>query len=260
LSEVESTVDSSPFDLDPADYDGRRAALCLHGLTGTPFEMRRVADELVDRGVRCVAPVMAGHDSVEELSRTSHQQWVDAAREHFERLASEAETVFIVGLSMGGLVALALALENRAAAVAVMGTPVRLPWWLKLLVPIAKHVLPNLPKPSGGPDIKEPGARARHPGLEAMPVASIHEIVKLQEHVRPRLPGITLPLLVAHGAKDRTANPRNASAIFSAINSGERALFKAASSAHVISVDYDAAEVARAVGDFLLSASSAGSR
>ena len=35
----EPEVDASPYDLAPQGGDGRAGALCLHGLTGTPYEI-----------------------------------------------------------------------------------------------------------------------------------------------------------------------------------------------------------------------------
>ncbi len=56
-------VDSGAFDLCPPAEDANgAAALCLHGLTGTPYEVRPVAEALVRRGVRARGPWMAGHE------------------------------------------------------------------------------------------------------------------------------------------------------------------------------------------------------
>lgn len=50
-------VDPDAFDLrPPAEEANGAAALCLHGLTGTPFEVRPVAEALVARGVRALGP------------------------------------------------------------------------------------------------------------------------------------------------------------------------------------------------------------
>ena len=64
--------DGSPFDL-PGRPGGADAALLLHGLTGSPFELRPVADRLHAAGVRCVAPALPGHESPDALAR-----WIPA--------------------------------------------------------------------------------------------------------------------------------------------------------------------------------------
>ena len=71
MSAAESIeVNPDAFDLRPeAGEANGAAALCLHGLTGTPYEVRPVAEALFARGVRARGPWMAGHDKgVEELA------------------------------------------------------------------------------------------------------------------------------------------------------------------------------------------------
>lgn len=250
MTSSKEDVDAGPFDFMPDGFDGRRAALCLHGLTGTPYEVRPVADALVQRGMRCVAPVMAGHDvSAKQLAKTPYTAWVDLARNALVELSETCEQVFIAGMSMGGLVALALAGENRADGIAVMGAPIRLPLYISGLVPVVKYVYPYLSK-SGGADIQDEQARLRHPGLDAMPLASVHELVKLQRVVRGAIPKITAPTFVGHGALDRTANPKDARSIFAGVNTDVRELRIGARSGHVVSVDHDGPEMARAIANF----------
>ena len=70
-------VDAGPFDL-PGRGSG--AALCLHGLTGTPYEVRPLAEALSRAGVRAVGPVLPGHGGdAAECRRTSHEAWVESA-------------------------------------------------------------------------------------------------------------------------------------------------------------------------------------
>ena len=48
--------------------DGPRRVLLLHGLTGTPFEVRPIADALHAAGFAVRAPLHAGHRDPEELA------------------------------------------------------------------------------------------------------------------------------------------------------------------------------------------------
>ncbi len=250
---MSDTVDAGPFDWVPSDHDGRRTALLLHGFTGTPYEMRPIGEELVKRGFRCVGPVMAGHHQTHvELGRVHWREWVDEAADHLEQLRDEAEHVVVAGMSMGGLVTLALAASHTPAAIAVMGAPLQLPRSIRWRIPIGKYFKPYFPKSDGpgGPDIREHGARERHPGVDAIPLAGMHEILKLQKHVRGVLERIVCPTIVAHGAYDETASPRDAYRTLGEINAGRRELFIGERSGHVISVDYDSAECAKRIGVF----------
>ena len=52
---------------------GPRGVLCLHGFTGTPFEVRPLAEALAGRGYTVLAPVLAGHcGTIDELACTAH--------------------------------------------------------------------------------------------------------------------------------------------------------------------------------------------
>ncbi len=239
-------VDPSPFDLPGR---GRAAALCLHGLTGTPYEVRSIAEALSAAGIAALGPALPGHNETpESLARVSHGEWVDAAREALARLRATHERVFVIGLSMGGLVSLALAAEERVDAAIVIGVPLRLRQPVVRLVPIAKRFMPFVSK-SVGSDIRDAVARARHPSYDRMPLASIHELMRLQRRVRALLPRIEAPLLVAHGALDRTAHPDDAREILRGVASAEREHLSLPASGHVVPVDVDAAEfVAAAVG------------
>ncbi len=242
----EDEVDARPFDL--GEPEARHAVLCLHGLTGTPYEVRSLGEAAAARGWRAVGPALPGHArSPEELARVSFDEWLGAARDAVEDLRRRHVTVMVAGLSMGGLLTLALASEQRAAAIAVIGTPLRLRPPIPQLVGIAKHFKPFLAK-KGGSDIRDPAARARHPGYPVMPLASVHELVRLQRWVDRRLSGVRVPTLVAHGAHDGTAAPEDARVLNRRIAGSELLMLE--NSGHVVPVDHDGERLAGAVGGF----------
>ena len=241
-------ADPSPFDLPGS---GRAAALCLHGLTGTPYEVLPIGAALAAAGIGAFGPALPGHNETpERLAAVSHEAWLDAARAALARLRAAHARVFVVGLSMGGLVALALAAEERVDAAVVVGVPLRLRSAAARLVPVAKHFVRFVSKP-GGSDIRDAAARARHPSYDRMPLASVHELLRLQRRVRAALDRIEAPLLVAHGAHDRTAHPDDAREILARVASIEREHLVLDASGHVVPVDHDGPRLAAATVGFL---------
>jgi carboxylesterase len=241
-------VDVAPFDLPGR---GRAAALCLHGLTGTPYEVRPLAEAFSRAGIRALGPALPGHNRTPaELARIAHGEWLDAGREHLRSLRSRHERVFVVGVSLGGLLGLALAAEEPVDAVVVVGTPLRFSRMLGALIPLLAPFVPYAKK-RGGSDIREPGARSRHPSYDVMPLASVQELIRLQHLVRRRLSRVKAPILIAHGAHDRTARPSDARTILESVASAERELLVLEASAHVATVDHDGALLARAAAGFL---------
>ena len=247
-------VASSPV-VDPSAFDlpgkGRAAALCLHGLTGTPYEVRPLAEAISAIGIRAVGPALPGHNETpERLAATTHTEWLDAARAEFRRLRADCDSVFVVGLSLGGLLALAIAEEEPVDALVVIGTPLALPHPFAWLIPLVKYLRP-MPRKSQGSDIRDPAARARHATYPVMPMHSVHELQRLQRRVRPQLARITAPILVAHGVHDRTANPKDAVEIRDSVSSEVREYLLLAASAHIVPVDFDGRALSQAVAEFL---------
>jgi carboxylesterase len=241
-------VDPSPFDLAGR---GRAAALCLHGLTGTPYEVRPLGEAFARRGIRAFGPALPGHNETpERLARTSHTAWIEAARAHLHELRAGSDRVFVAGMSMGGLLALDLAAAERVDGLVTIGTPLRLHHPLARLIPLVKHLRSMLPKPQGS-DICDDAARERHPSYDVMPLHALHELQRLQRRVRRRLDRVTAPILVAHGARDRTAHLEDARTIHAGVASPIRELMFFESSGHVVPVDTDGPRLAEAAAEFL---------
>ena len=248
-------VEAAPVGVDPSPFDlpghGRAAALCLHGLTGTPYEVRPIGEALSAAGIAALGPALPGHNETpEHLSRVTHAEWLAAGREALLRLRETHARVFVVGLSMGGLVSLALAAEERVDAAVVVGVPLRLRQPAVRLVPFARRFVRFVSKAVGS-DIRDPDARARHPSYDRMPLAAIHELLRLQRRVRALLPRVEAPLLVAHGALDRTAHPDDAHEILRGVSSTDREHLALPDSGHVVPVDRDAPRFVAAAVEFL---------
>jgi carboxylesterase len=233
------------------------AALCVHGLTGTPYDMRSIAHALAEAGFRVRAPILPGHEfGPHGLARTPREAWLACVRAELAGLRAEHDQVFVCGLSLGGLLALAVGAEGQATGLCVIATPLRFGAAVRLGVPLLKHLLPLLAKRSGS-DIQDPEARAINPGMNAMPLASVHELIRLQGEVAALLPTIEVATLVAHGARDRTANPSDARWLADRLTGNavavrvEQILLER--SGHVVPVDYDSALLAARVRDFFTS-------
>lgn len=245
-------VDARAFDLlpEPGTESGA-AVLCLHGLTGTPYEVRPIAEALVARGIRARAPIMAGHEGgVRLLAATSRRAWLERAQAELESLRREHDKVYLVGVSMGGVVSLRLAQTTQVDALVVIGTPLALGAPIPQLLPLIRRLMPYRKK--RGSDIQLPAAAARHPSShDAMPLDAVAQLIALQGEVIPGLAEIRSPILIAHGEKDRTAPPRDARRLHAEVGSTDKELFLLERSGHVATVDHDGPALVRAAVDFL---------
>jgi carboxylesterase len=220
---------------------GRRGALLLHGFAGTPPELRRLGEHLAANGWRCHAPTMAGHATTpEELERTTWRDWATSAEAALDRLSAECDQVVVAGQSMGGSMALHLAAHHdRVKAVATLAAPVWLSDWRLRLLPVAKHFV-RWDVPGDDVDLFWPEAVHELHSYGRRPTRAIRQLDIFVGVVRRELPLVRQPVLVMHGGRDRTIDPRNAGDI-------ERGLLCSAAverhtyhrSGHGMSVDVD---------------------
>ncbi len=244
------TVDAGAFEIGPAGKPGP-AVLCLHGLTGTPYEVRLPAQALADAGFACVGPVLPGHNApAEELAAVPCRAWIEAACDAYDRLAATHERVYVLGLSMGGLLALALGARRDVAGLVILATPLRLGPLGSVVVRVLARFRSFLPKT---PSISDPEARARHPGSDRMPLRSVLEMLKLQREVEAELPRVTAPIHAIFSLRDPTVPWRNAERILAGVGSARKTVQYLERSSHVITVDLERDVVRDACVRFLRS-------
>ena len=88
---------------------GKVGVLLLHGLCGTPAEMRFVAMGLARAGYTVHAPQLAGHG---DDNSGRWQDWYLSARAALTEIRKECDTVIVGGLCMGAILGLHLAARN----------------------------------------------------------------------------------------------------------------------------------------------------
>ncbi|MGH7925000.1 MAG: alpha/beta hydrolase, partial [Candidatus Binatus sp.] len=89
------------------------SALLIHGLTGTPYEMRYLGEQLAARGVRVHGVKLAGHAGMpEELGEAGYDNWYESVVNGLEELRQYGEPNVVVGLSMGAVLAARLAADQ----------------------------------------------------------------------------------------------------------------------------------------------------
>ncbi len=87
---------------------GRVGVLLIHGLGGTPTELRFIAQGLARAGRTVLCCQLAGHCSTpEELRRSAWREWYASVAQAHDRLREHCDIVLAGGLSMGAILALA---------------------------------------------------------------------------------------------------------------------------------------------------------
>jgi carboxylesterase len=234
---------------------GPDAVLLLHGLTGSTFEMHVVAERLHAAGMRCLAPVMAGHGrTARELVGIPWTEWVAKASRDLVRLEGARRT-FVVGCSMGALVACALAHDHpaRVDGLVLLAPALELHLQGKLasligrLGPLGRVIVPKV----AGSDVRDPDMRMRNPGLDGVPLGAVSELGRLSAHVDRQLPGIAAPALVVAGGHDHTVTLAGARRVARRIGSGPADLVVLEQSWHLLGLDVERDRCADAAVRFL---------
>ena len=235
--------------------------LLLHGLTGTPHEVRVLADALHDAGYSVRAPLLAGHTDLDALERSTWRDWYDSAREAFDTLHDGGtRKVVVLGFSMGSLLALRMSALRSAhvEGVIAISVPLRFTWWQRrAIVAMAKlrgsavgSVVGVLPK-DGGPDIRVMREVDDSPSLEGFPYPALAEMMALQDEVVELLPHVRAPALLVHGRYDHTAPVELSAEVSQALGSSrvEREILPR--SFHGVGLDLDRERAAAAIVRFV---------
>lgn len=235
------------------------SVLLIHGLSGTPYEMRYLGDRLAAAGVRVLGVRLNGHAGApEELGASDHSSWYESAVEGFERLRQYGDNNVVIGLSMGAILAARLAADQREA---VAGLVMLAPAFF--LTP-ARRVALRLMRPArawgdkvyfrsgAGSDIHDDAARSVHPGTRLMPLGAALSLVELSDRMRPRLAEVIQPTLLIHSRRDRTCPfERNVDFVMRHLGSADKRAVALDESYHVIAVDSEKQRVADETLDFV---------
>lgn len=223
--------------------------LCVHGLTGTPYEVRPPAEALARHGFACLGLLLPGHgETPQDLAETPRSGWLDAVLQAHDMLASSHRHVYLLGLSLGGVLSLAVAARRPVAGAVLLATPLELGRLARWAVPLLEPLVRMLPK---RPAIRDREARRRHPGYRWMPLRAVQEVMRLQQELLGELSRVTAPLCLVYSRRDPTVHPGNAERILKAVASSEQEVRYLLRSGHVITVDLERQEVTRQVLQFL---------
>ncbi|MBI5496131.1 MAG: alpha/beta fold hydrolase [Deltaproteobacteria bacterium] len=205
---------AEPFDLLPAGRAEAPAALCVHGFSGSPYEVLPLAHHLRAEGWRAVGPLLPGHGRTPlELARTTGTDLLEGARAALWRLHAQEGPVTWVGLSTGALLGLILAAAHpeMIRALVLLAPALGLYPKARLGMALARRglarLVPYVPKEAEGGDCGDPDGRAHNPTYPVIPVAALPALGELQQAAAAALSVVRAPAFVGHGALDGTIPP-----------------------------------------------------
>lgn len=253
---------------------GRTGILLIHGLTGTPNEMRGIARAFHQAGYSVYAVQLAGHcGNIQDLIATRWEDWFATVYQAATQLQQHVDEIFVAGLSMGALLALEYASRFPVAGVICYSPTFKydgwsIPRWSQLVGP---WLLPPIyhfklfsqrtfdeAEPYG---IQNEALRARivhamnnadssEAGLPGNPWHSLYQLQRLSKTVKKDLSKITAPCLCLHAYDDDVASRNNSQIIYDHV-SGPKSIVWLHNSYHMITIDNDRKQVIQESLDFL---------
>jgi len=251
---------------------GKPGCLLTHGFTGAPKEMRWMGERLNrEFGLTCLGIRLTGHAThPDDMIRTRYTDWIASIEDGYHLLHDSLSRpqdgkpgpIFLVGLSMGGILSLLMSTRLEVRGVVAISTPYRLPDdpRLRFVKPISRfiHHLPKLAKaesPDAGWFDKE--AYRQHVAYPMNPLRSVAELKALMGEMQAALPRVRVPALLVHSHDDRYVVRDSMENIHAALGTPDKTMLWIQGSGHVATEDARRREVFDAAGAFIARVASA---
>ena len=204
---------------------GRTGCLLIHGFTSMPSEMRYLGQYLADQGHTVLGIRLAGHATYpRDLKHTRWTDWLISVEDGLAILNPLTDRTFVIGLSMGGNIALLAAAQYPTAGVAAMSTPYQgFPWQTLLRLHMLGWLRPVIRK--GQRDVSSPWAdrrEATYPAYPQFPASILLEVARLQAAMRRALPFVRAPALLVHSRQDAAIPPTAMQQIHDRLGSADK--------------------------------------
>ncbi len=227
--------------------------LVLHGFTSSIKTVDILHPYLKQEDISHIIPLLRGHGSnYRDLIGVKYQDWYNDALNSMQELLKYPgiERVIIVGLSMGGLVALELGMDfpELIDSVVTIAAAIKEVNPLALLTPILAKIFKFWPSPNS---FNDPELAKECKNYKKFPTDSFASLHKNAKRIKKRLKDFNLPILILHSKKDSIISPKSAKIIYEKISSKEKEIKWFYKTNHEMLQDLEREEVAKTIIDFI---------
>ena len=222
----------------------------IHGFSSSPSEMRILGNFLKEKGYSVAAPLLPGHGTKpEDLMKYNWQDWYKEVKNTVTSLTKQNCTkIYLIGLSMGSLVALYGAIQRLPiSGVVAMAPPIHLEPKTIYAAPIIKYFKKSVKKENivGTVDGIQRVAYNEHV------IHGIHELLKLRGKVKESLANIKKPVLIVHSKDDKLCLPSSAQYVHDKLGSSLKVLKWLARSGHIVTMGPERDEMFAQIDHFI---------
>ncbi len=264
-------AESIDFELlheDIKDIKNKKAVLLFHGLTGSPFEMKKYGTFLHKQGFDVFCYSFPGHgDRISEIETVTWQDWCEFAQEKYNKLRKNYNQFFASGLCLGAAMAVYLGEHNKdLTGIVALSTTLFLdgfciPWTVSLL-PVALNTVTRYYYTFPEDDcfgVKNEKTRKSltkvmskaDVGMDNYPLNCVLGLLKLSKNVRKNLKKVTCPILCIHSKYDNLASTKGAKIVIKNVSSTIKKYVELNDSYHMILYDNEKVFVMNTAIEFL---------
>ena len=229
-------------------HASQRGVLLLHGFTGSPAEMRPLAEYLHQHGFTVMVPLLPGHGTTaEDLNDKSWPEWFKIAEESYNSLSNLCCEVSVIGMSMGGLLSLLLAAKVSPFRLVLLATPIIIYDKRAVLIPLIALFKKFFHKAKR---TYEAGDKYNI-SYNKYPLRALKSMLELINVVKAYLPEVTAPLLIVQSKAEKTVNPDSANYIYKNTSSTNKGIVWLEESGHMVILDSERHKVFQLILHFL---------
>ncbi|UOQ84270.1 alpha/beta hydrolase [Gracilibacillus salinarum] len=179
------------------------ACLILHGFTGGPYEVEPLAVHIAEQtGWEVVTPSLPGHGLGQgrdlDLMHVTYQEWIEEAENAYVQLRESHQEIFLIGFSMGGMIAAYLAAKYACEKLVLLSTSrkyINVSQMGLDFVQFAQKAIRKTLK-------QDPLYNHYRSKSGSVPLKAISEFLKCMKFTKPYLKKINCPVFIAQGIQD----------------------------------------------------------
>ena len=247
-------IDFELVHTDSADNSERKGILLFHGLTGSPFEMKKYGLFLHKNGFDVFCYSLPGHgERLDEIQSVTFRDWCALAQEKYENLRKNYDKFFVSGLCLGAAISLYLAEHNDdITGIIALSTTLFLDGasmpWSKFLMPLGLSTILRyyytFPEDDClgvmNEDTRKTLAKLMSKttiGMDNYPLNCVNELLKLSKEVRKNLKKVNCPIILIHSKYDNLSSIKSAKVVYNNISSQIKEYVELNQSYHMVLYD-----------------------
>jgi len=237
-----------------ASAAAKKAILLFHGLTGSPFEMKKYGWFLHQNGYDVYCYSLPGHGTHEKnIQSATWQDWVDFAQSKYDELRPQYKDFYLSGVCLGGVIAIYLAQKNKnVSAIVSHSTTLFLDgWtipWYNFMMPLGLNTILRYyytfpeREPYGIKNEKTRRTIAKLMGkstiaLDNYPLTCVYELLKLSRVVCNDISALKCPILLVHALEDDLTSTKSAKFVYKGASSEIKEYIELKDSYHMVLYD-----------------------